>query len=539
MRLAALVLSSAALAVAQPNAATEALARLQQKTANLPPALALDFRMLAAQSLHKTQPELSSRLVQQTLDELRRSKDLKPGRASVRVLADLAPRDAAAALPLESRADLVGAALNARRPVEAAALFRELLLKEAAPLALAAPLIGQLARENKDDALRLFIEVTGAIDADSAPTDQAWRLLEAANAIAPIAPPNAAAAAESLLKAASSPDYGQPGAVDVVARFGPSQPPVSASNTRESILMGAGAILARTAPAKLALYQSVLSKWPNLATLRPVSVNFRVAGQTPQPPNPALAAISQRLGPYRSLPTDADRAKLALEVVAEIEKLPPTDQFGPARSLSHVITEGDMGKPALTAVTRAYAKGILAAKDRAGIDDWTHLASLIRYERLEAPVTDPALDAAMALLDVRESILQDASFSLTGIDGKTYSLAALRGKVVLVNFWATWCPPCRKEMPDMEKLYREFGGKGFVVLAVSDEDRETVEGYLAKQKYTFPVLLDPGRKVHTAFDVDGIPKSFLFDRSGKLAGQTIDMRTESQFREMLKSVGLE
>ena len=225
--------------------------------------------------------------------------------------------------------------------------------------------------------------------------------------------------------------------------------------------------------------------------------------------------------------------------MAEIEKLPPPDQFGPAQSLSHLITEGDMGNPALTAVARVYAKGILAAKDRAGINDWTHLAELIRYEHLEAPIAAPELDAAMALLDVRESLLQDASVSLTGMDGKTYSLAALRGKVVLVNFWATWCPPCRKEMPDMEKLYRQFAGKGFVVLAISDEDRETVEGFLAKQKYTYPVLLDPGRKVHTAFDVDGIPKSFLFDRTGKLAGQTIDMRTESQFREMLKRVGLE
>ena len=97
MRLAALVLSSAALAAAQPNAATEALARLQQKSANLPPALALDFRMAAAQSLHKTRPELSSQLVRQALDELRRSKDLRPGRASVRALAELAPREAAAA----------------------------------------------------------------------------------------------------------------------------------------------------------------------------------------------------------------------------------------------------------------------------------------------------------------------------------------------------------------------------------------------------------------------------------------------------------
>src|SRR3954451_10371748 len=103
MRLAALVLSTAALASAQSNAATEALARLQQKTANLPPAMALDFRMLAAQAIQKTQPALASKLVQQTLEELRRSKDLKPERTTVRVLAEMAPDAAASAIPLESR----------------------------------------------------------------------------------------------------------------------------------------------------------------------------------------------------------------------------------------------------------------------------------------------------------------------------------------------------------------------------------------------------------------------------------------------------
>ena len=91
----------------------------------------------------------------------------------------------------------------------------------------------------------------------------------------------------------------------------------------------------------------------------------------------------------------------------------------------------------------------------------------------------------------------------------------------------------------MEKLYHRFAEKGFIVLAVSDEKRETVEGFLQKQNYTFPVLLDPDRKVNTAFFVEGIPKSFLFDRQGKLVAQSVDMRTESQFLEMFKSAGLQ
>jgi thiol-disulfide isomerase/thioredoxin len=125
------------------------------------------------------------------------------------------------------------------------------------------------------------------------------------------------------------------------------------------------------------------------------------------------------------------------------------------------------------------------------------------------------------------------------MDGKQYSLDQLRGKVVLLNFWATWCPPCRKEMPDMEALYKRFQDKGLIVLAVSDENRETVAGYLAKAHYTFPVLLDPGREVNKAYGIEGIPKSFIFDAKGNLVSLAIDMRTERQFLELLKEAGLQ
>jgi peroxiredoxin len=167
------------------------------------------------------------------------------------------------------------------------------------------------------------------------------------------------------------------------------------------------------------------------------------------------------------------------------------------------------------------------------------LATLIRYEHTRAPFADPALDAADAVLALRERVYQGNGFTLTSMDGKTYSLDALRGKVVLLNFWATWCPPCRKEMPDMETLSRRFEKQGLVVLAISDEDRETVATFLSKQKYTFPVLLDPVRKANNAFGVEGIPKSFIFDREGKLVAQAIDMRTERQFLDLLKEAGLQ
>jgi peroxiredoxin len=112
------------------------------------------------------------------------------------------------------------------------------------------------------------------------------------------------------------------------------------------------------------------------------------------------------------------------------------------------------------------------------------------------------------------------------------------GKVVVLNFWATWCPPCRKEMPDLETLYQQFKDQGLLILAISDEDAGKVKPFIAQQKVTYPILLDPDRKVNDLFQIEGIPKTFVYDRNGKLVAQSIDMRTRRQFLEMLAQAGL-
>jgi peroxiredoxin len=114
----------------------------------------------------------------------------------------------------------------------------------------------------------------------------------------------------------------------------------------------------------------------------------------------------------------------------------------------------------------------------------------------------------------------------------------LKGKIVVVNFWATWCPPCRKEMPDLGEIYRQFKDQGLVVLAISDEAEPVVRKYVTDHEVRYPVLLDPGRKVNGVFQVDGIPKTFFYGRDGKLAAQAMDMRTRGQFLELLARAGL-
>jgi peroxiredoxin len=110
-------------------------------------------------------------------------------------------------------------------------------------------------------------------------------------------------------------------------------------------------------------------------------------------------------------------------------------------------------------------------------------------------------------------------FKLRDLGGHEVSLSSMRGKVVFLNLWATWCEPCRREMPSIEKLYEKFGkDKSFVILAVSEDSdgSKAVAPYVKKSGYKFEVLLDPRNDVGEAYNVSGIPETFVIDRGGRI-----------------------
>lgn len=106
-------------------------------------------------------------------------------------------------------------------------------------------------------------------------------------------------------------------------------------------------------------------------------------------------------------------------------------------------------------------------------------------------------------------------FVLRDLSGKEVSLTSLKGKVVLINFWATWCPPCKHEMPSFNKLYQEMRGKGLEILAIStDSSINLVHEYAKKNHFDFTILFDEGRKVTKQYKVFSMPTTFLVDRNG-------------------------
>jgi len=135
------------------------------------------------------------------------------------------------------------------------------------------------------------------------------------------------------------------------------------------------------------------------------------------------------------------------------------------------------------------------------------------------------------------------NFTFPGRDGKKVSLADYKGKVVLLNIWATWCAPCMAEMPSMEKLYQEFKDEGFELLAVSVDESgaEAVTLFMKKHKLSFPVLLDPRGDIKNLYQVTGIPESFIMDKDGIIVEKVIGPRdwaasgAISYFRNLIQS----
>ena len=117
------------------------------------------------------------------------------------------------------------------------------------------------------------------------------------------------------------------------------------------------------------------------------------------------------------------------------------------------------------------------------------------------------------------------AFSAVMADGRRLSLAALRGKVVLLTFWATWCQPCRDEMPLFERLHRDLGGRGLVVLGVNArEDPAPIVEFARALDLSFPLAVDPDGKVGAAYGVVGLPTTFLIGRDGRAVGRTVGVR---------------
>jgi peroxiredoxin len=123
------------------------------------------------------------------------------------------------------------------------------------------------------------------------------------------------------------------------------------------------------------------------------------------------------------------------------------------------------------------------------------------------------------------------SFDIPALHGRSDSLAAYRGKIVVMNLWATWCPPCKDEMPDLQRFYAAYKSKGVVVLGIDQGESAGIVGAFTKQYgVTFPVLLDDDQQYGRAYAAVGLPTTVIVDRSGHISAGIDGLLTLAQMR---------
>ncbi len=128
-------------------------------------------------------------------------------------------------------------------------------------------------------------------------------------------------------------------------------------------------------------------------------------------------------------------------------------------------------------------------------------------------------------------------FSLTDTKGKIWTLSELKGQVVFVNFWATWCPPCRQELPSMQNLHQELSGNGFQMLTILMNDDPNSAVLMAKgNDFTFPILIDHDGSVSASYGITGVPETFIIDATGTLQKKVIGPRQwdSAEAKKMIK-----
>ncbi len=130
------------------------------------------------------------------------------------------------------------------------------------------------------------------------------------------------------------------------------------------------------------------------------------------------------------------------------------------------------------------------------------------------------------------------NFSLQTQNGKVVELSKLKGKVVLVNFWATWCPPCRAEIPDFIKVYSTYKSKGFEIvgIALDEEGWSKVIPFIEKAKMNYPIVLGTAEVVQLYGGIEAIPTTFIVDKNGYIAGRQVGLLSKELLEQKLKSL---
>jgi peroxiredoxin len=206
--------------------------------------------------------------------------------------------------------------------------------------------------------------------------------------------------------------------------------------------------------------------------------------------------------------------------------------------------QGLLERPAVRLVLAAIVVGALLSvafvvrASRGGTDGGSTLVDLTFAP---SPGGTKVVEPGLGALDDNPPVIGETApdFALRTSDGRVVKLSDLRGSVVWVNFWASWCVPCKKELPDIQKVYDEKHGQGLEVLEVNwEDDAHTAQDFFLARNLTLPLLFDGGGSVYDQYRLQGLPDSFFVGRDGRITGLQYGFLTEQKMRERLAAAGM-
>jgi peroxiredoxin len=256
------------------------------------------------------------------------------------------------------------------------------------------------------------------------------------------------------------------------------------------------------------------------------------------------SSVSKQLDKLPQIP-EPQRPAAILKAATDLRTLPPGQvKVRMADTLIHLANQGDLGREALQAVADTLARALKESPQPGKGDKpampYVDLARFALYDQITTDLQDPSLAKAIEILKANDADAAKADFTLEDNKGKKLTFSSLRGKIVVVNFWETTCQSCPREMADLDLIDAHYQSQGLEILSVTDEPGFNVTMYLNKHDgvYHPTVLFDPGNKVAKQFHVDALPRTFVFDRDGKLVAESVNVRGQRQLFEMLAKAGL-
>ena len=341
----------------------------------------------------------------------------------------------------------------------------------------------------------------------------------------------------------------------ITARVGGTE--IRTKNGRETVLLRLGALARVVAPEEYARNESKFD--PRLASVKtledvlliadaPIDGNRPKKGEFDFAKEPAALALAElrkvmewgsRNGGAgilleRSDLTLSQKRAVMEETIAFIRAGQKQNQAGATDDLiwwaDKAGLDRDTIRPAVELLVNAAPDSSYPIDDEA--------VRVMRQYGLHLGQDDPSIQARIALGELEDVLSDRYTFALPSLDGTSIHLDDLRGKVVLLNFWATWCGPCRAEKPILQKVYRDLQNKGFMLLAITDEDPAVVRRFVNQNSITLPVLVDRTRTVFDHYLVEGIPKTIILNRQGRAVARPITISDEVELRKLLAAAGV-